>query len=159
MQISFTLCLPRDEASVPIVRHICRDALDKLGVERACVSDIELAVTEACTNVLEHAQASDEDYEVQVEVDEATCRIKIVDNGPGFDGDPAGRETSGLTAESGRGIFLMRAMVDDLRFVSEPQTGTMVHLAKTLTLKPGSFLELLAARRTGIPEPVSAVSE
>lgn len=143
MQITFTLCLPRDEASVPVVRHLCRDALLKLGVLSDCVSDIELAVTEACTNVLTHAQAEDE-YEVSVQIDDARCEIRISDAGEGFEGSSKGFEVSAGTAESGRGIFLMRALVDELHFVSEPEQGTVVHLVKSLDVEPGSPLEVLA---------------
>jgi len=150
MEIAFTLNLPRDELSVPVVRHICRDALDKLGVSGACVSDIELAVTEACTNVLDHAVGTGDDYEVEVQVDESTCEIRVIDKGAGFDGGDHGHDTMSGTAESGRGIFLMRAMVDDLSFVSEPEKGTVVHLVKNLDLEEHSLLRLVAAKRAQV---------
>ena len=157
MEISFSLCLPRDEASVPVVRHLCRDALMKLGVEEGCVSDIEVAVTEACTNVLDHAQGTDDEYEVNVEVNHATCEIRIIDTGTGFDHNGAGREMSAGSAESGRGIFLMRAMVDDLSFLSEPERGTMVHLVKKLELVEGSLLRLLSSDKRSA-DPAAAGS-
>lgn len=146
MQISFGLCLPRDEASVPVVRHICRDALAKLGIEDGCVSDVELAVTEACTNVLVHTENTGDVYEVNVEVDEGNCTISVTDGGSGFDHENAGRSASPVGSESGRGIFLMRSMVDDLRFVSVPNDGTIVKLRKNLVLKENSILGLLASR-------------
>ena len=144
MEITFTLCLPRDGASVPVVRHLCRDALLQLGVADECVSDIELAVTEACTNVLNHAVGTDEQYEVVIDVNEETCEIRIVDTGTGFDHAGVGLVTSSNTAESGRGVFLMRALVDNLDFVSEAEQGTVVRLVKSLTLKPGSMLRVLS---------------
>jgi serine/threonine-protein kinase RsbW len=150
MEITFTLCLPRDEASVPVVRHLCRDALLKLGVVDDCVSDIELAVTEACTNVLFHAAGTDEQYEVVVNVDEETCEIRVVDTGSGFDAGEVGHVTSSHTAESGRGVFLMRALVDNLDFVSEPEQGTIVRLVKSLTLEPGSMLKILSIKEKAI---------
>lgn len=146
MDITFTLCLPRDEASVPVVRHICRDALLKLGVDDGCVGDIELAVTEACSNVLNHADAEDE-YEVEVEVDDQACQIRVIDTGRGFDHTSIGHASSSDSAESGRGVFLMRSVVDELNFASEPEKGTMVHLVKRLTLTEDSVLRLLADRQ------------
>lgn len=145
MEIAFRLSLPRDEASVPVVRHVSRDALLKLGVSPACVSDIEVAVTEACTNVLNHADGSDDVYEVSFEVDEELAHIRIVDTGRGFDGGQI--ELSADSAESGRGIFLMKALVDDLKFVSEPEKGTVVHLVKHLVVEEGSLLHVLAGGR------------
>lgn len=144
MEIAFRLSLPRDEVSVPVVRHISRDALLKLGVQASCVSDIELAVTEACTNVLNHADGTDDIYEVSFEVNEKLAHIRIIDTGRGFEGGQI--ELSSDSAESGRGIFLMKALVDDLKFVSEPEKGTVVHLVKKLTIDEGSILHLLAGR-------------
>jgi serine/threonine-protein kinase RsbW len=146
MDITFKLCLPRDEASVPVVRHLCRDSLLKLGVSSDCVSDIELAVTEACTNVLDHAVGTSEEYEVLVGVRPDICEIKVIDTGGGFDHAEAGLASSAHSAESGRGIFLMRALVDHLDFVSEPEQGTVVRLAKTLTLEDEAMLKLLGSK-------------
>ena len=144
MDIRFVLCLPRDAASVPVVRHLCRDALLRLGVTEGCVSDIEVVVTEACSNVLNHARGTSEQYEVGLEVSNTTCRIRVIDAGGGFDHQGRGREVSVGSAESGRGIFLMRALVDELEFVSVPNNGTEVHLVKKLSLEPDAFLDSLS---------------
>ncbi len=146
MQISFSLNLPRDEASVPVVRKISGDALRSLGVEDDCVGDIELAVTEACTNVLKHAVGTAVDYEVSVKVDESVCSIRVIDAGAGFDHAewPAGPVQQ--NAESGRGIHLMSALVDELHFVSRPEAGTIVHLEKNLDLTETAILGKLAQR-------------
>lgn len=143
MELSFKMCLPRDEATVPIVRHLTKDTLQRLGVEDDCVSDIELAVTEACANVL-HAADPEMEYEVQIEVTEKSCEIRVIDTGPGFDHATAGLEISPETAEGGRGIFLMRSLVDDLSFMSKDGNGTMVYLNKALSLKPDSLLLVLS---------------
>ena len=144
MEIHFSLCLPRDEESVPVVRHICRDALRELGVGSDCVGDVELAVTEACTNVLKHAAGTGDEYEVTVAVAEDDCVIRVIDSGVGFDHEAVERATEG--SESGRGVFLMAALVDDLRFQSKPEVGTIVHLEKKLELTEDSVIRRL--RRT-----------
>lgn len=145
MDCRFTLCLPRDEASVPVVRHVCRDALVLLGVGDECVSAIEVAVTEACTNVLRHVEGTDAEYEVSVSVNETRCDIRLIDSaGEIFAHEHQGRKEAHPEAESGRGIFLMRAMVDELKFVSEPESGSIVHLVKNLELKEDSILRKLA---------------
>jgi serine/threonine-protein kinase RsbW len=143
MEIHFSLCLPRDEESVPVVRHICRDALLELGVTGDCVGDVELAVTEACTNVLKHAAGTGDEYEVTVAVDEDECIIRVIDSGEGFDHEAVDREAAAASAESGRGVFLMAALVDDLRFTSKPEVGTVVHLEKKLELTENSVIRRL----------------
>ncbi|MGH9153704.1 MAG: ATP-binding protein [Acidimicrobiales bacterium] len=136
MEINMALLLPRDARTVPVARHICREALRELGVDADCVADIEVALTEACTNVLEHSRAGEE-YEVQVELAERDCVIRVVDRGQGFDADaPAPRADD--TAESGRGIALMRALVDHVKFESRPRDGTVVRLEKQLLYADGA---------------------
>lgn len=145
MVISFSLSLPRDELSVPLVRHICHDALIRVGVQDSCASDIELALTEACTNVLRHAEGTKDAYDVTVEFNDRCCEIRVIDSGAGFDHVGAGDAEAQGTAEGGRGIHLMRALVDKVQFVSKPLDGTVVHLEKTLELVPSSLLERMAA--------------
>lgn len=152
MDLKFSLCLPRDEATVPVVRHVCRDALLKLGVDDDCVSDVELAVTEACSNVLHHVEATDQ-YEVTIDINDTRCEIRVIDAGAGFDHAEVGLHSSSYSAESGRGVFLMRSVVDELNFVSEPESGTVVRLVKHLVLKESSPLKRMAAGK-----PISADS-
>jgi serine/threonine-protein kinase RsbW len=138
MELSFALCLPRDGTSVPFVRHLLRATLQRLGIEDECVHDIEIALSEACTNVLRHAGTEDE-YQVDVEVDDQRCRITVSDAGEGFElGDPRDESTP-IPSEGGRGIQLMRALVDGLHFESD-MPGTVVELTKTLELQPSSVL-------------------
>ena len=120
--------------------------MQMLGVQQRCVNDIELAVTEACTNVLKHAAETNVDYEVLVQIDEACCRIRVLDHGgEAFDHSSQGHVEAHQDAEGGRGIFIMRAMVDELHFESEPETGAVVHLVKRLHLNEDSVLKELAA--------------
>lgn len=150
MNIVFSLNLPRDEASVPVVRHIARGALLSLGIAKPCVDEIEVALSEACTNVLKHVEGTEESYEVQAEVDEETCHIRVIDTGHGFDHDSQGREHADHSAEGGRGIFLMRAMVDNIEFTSAPESGTVVRLTKKLDLNEDSVLgRLVGTGRNG----------
>lgn len=128
------------------MRHLCRSTLERLGVEQSCIDDIEVAVSEACTNVYKHAHRTAEEYEVRVTIDDDVCTIEVSDAGPSFDHEVA---AGGLPpeAEAGRGIGLMRALSDDLRFVSRSEGGTVVTLSKTLALHPASVLRTLAHAR------------
>ena len=66
-----------------------RPGAGELGVEADCVSDIEIALTEACTNVLDHVGADDE-YDVTLQVRDDLCVIEVIDTGHGFDAAIAG---------------------------------------------------------------------
>lgn len=122
--------LPREGGSVPVVRRLAAQALRAFGVESEHIHDVELAITEACANVIDHAADTDT-YEVKVELAADRCAITVVDQGGGFDATavPAEAEQS---AETGRGLALMRALVDNVAFQSEPQAGAVVHMVKNL---------------------------
>lgn len=145
MEITFTLQLPRDALSVPVVRRVLNSSMNTLGVSEDCLGDIEIALTEACTNVLDHAAAGDE-YEVRAGLNDAICVIEVVDTGRGFDADHLGHADADPSAEEGRGLQLIRALVDRVHFRSRSETGMIVHLEKDLTFTDGSPLQRLADR-------------
>ena len=55
----------------------------------------------------------------------------MLDRGDGFDATSV-KDQKDDDAESGRGLSLMRALVDNLNFVSEPKVGAVVHMVKRL---------------------------
>jgi len=132
MELTLTLALPRDQLSVPLARRILKRSLETLGIHRETVGDIELALTEACTNVLDHARG-DDDYTVSAGIHGNTCVIEVVDRGAGFDGSAHGLQDADHSAEEGRGVQLMRALMDRLEFQNRPTDGTVVHLEKRLS--------------------------
>ena len=131
LEVNLALCLPRDALSVPLARHICRFALKELGVSPTCLADVTLALTEACTNVLDHA-ADGVEYQVHITVDGTRCVIRVKDDGRGFDPETLATRRTEPTAESGRGLELMRSLVDKVAFASVPDNGTVVCLEKDL---------------------------
>ena len=145
MEIKFTLQLPRDALSVPVVRRVLNSSMNTLGVSEDCLMDIEIALTEACTNVLDHAAEGDE-YKIVAGLDDSMCVIEVIDTGRGFDADHLGHADADPSAEEGRGIQLIRALVDRVHFRSRPESGMIVHLEKDLAFIDGSPLQRLADR-------------
>ena len=137
MQITLSLTLPRDEQTIPVTRHIVHHALDEVGADQECIDDIAIAQTEACANVVHHSGPGDK-YEVRVDIDHEKCVIRVIDTGRGFDWQSLNDDGSDMSAERGRGIQLMRALVDEVRFVSRPEAGTIVHLEKALAFSNDS---------------------
>jgi len=133
VQLVLLVALPRDNLSIPVSRHIVVDALRELGVVEDCINDIAVAQSEACTNVVDHSGPGDE-YEVKVEICDDRCVISVVDTGRGFDSSHASGPID-LGAERGRGIQLMQALVDEVHFVSDAESGTAVRLEKALAFR------------------------
>jgi serine/threonine-protein kinase RsbW len=148
MNIDLMLSLPRDASTIGLVRHVARCALVELGATDDTVADVELALTEACANVVKHSMADDE-YDVHFELDGRECRIRVVDTGHGFDSDSLDIDGAEPSAEQGRGIGLMHALMDGVHFESQPRQGTIVHLVKTVDVEPGSPLDRLDRAEKG----------
>ena len=146
MQIQLSVSMPREEATLPLIRHLVKYSLFEIGVTRDCIADVELALTEACANVVTHS-AGDDQYLVDMTITADQCEIRIIDTGHGLDFETLGQARAELDAESGRGIQLMRALVDNIRFESKPETGTVVHLVKTLHLDGAAPAFITAQRR------------
>lgn len=141
--IALALRLPRDRVSVPVARHLAAYTLREVGADPVDVADVELALTEACTNVLDHAGPGDA-YNVTVTVRSDRCEVRIVDLGPGFAHDhlPGGEPA----AERGRGLTLMRALMDAVEVQSDAGCGTLVTLIKAITFDEASPARTLLAQ-------------
>jgi serine/threonine-protein kinase RsbW len=131
VNVEVALCLPKEASTVALIRGVVAHALTTFGVSQPCVDDICLALSEACTNVVEHAAAEDE-YEVRLEVDDDRCAISVKNTGSGFDAASLSGVMPDGDSARGRGVAIMRAVMDHVAFASEPETGTIVHLVKRL---------------------------
>jgi serine/threonine-protein kinase RsbW len=134
VQLELALSLPGEQRSVPVARHLVRAAMRTLGVDADCVNDVEVAVSEACTNVLQHGDPA-ADYEVGLYLDAERCRLRVIEVGRGaasaFAREPRGRAPDG-EAEHGRGLLVMRALMDRVGFRLLPGAGSVVSLEKRL---------------------------
>lgn len=149
-QVTLTLQLPRDRLSVPITRHLIRAAMDEVGVVSDDADAVDLAVTEACANVIDHSGPGDA-YDVAVSIGPSACHIRVVDVGRGFDHEAlAFSPMAAHDAEHGRGVALMHALVDQVRFESEPERGTVVHLVKGLRFNESAAAHQLLGKA---PDP------
>ena len=138
------LHLPRDTASVPVTRQVLDGCLKTLGVTPDTRADIALALSEACANVVQHAGPGDE-YEVQARARNGCCVIEVVNTAsrddmprPGGNGFALSSEPVPATAESGRGLKIINAVVDNLQLTGGSSGGTVVHFEKALEWLPGA---------------------
>ncbi len=99
----------------------------ELNLDESKLSGLLLAVTEAVTNAIIHANKCDETKKVQMNVtkDDNKLIITIKDEGKGFDPSkvPDPTEPENLLKDSGRGLYLMKIYTDELKYNLTP-TGT-----------------------------------
>jgi serine/threonine-protein kinase RsbW len=131
MRVQIALSLPREAVSVPLTRHTVSAALYTAGVEPMCVDEVELALSEACTNAVQHAVGG-VSYEVNVSISDEHVTIEVVDSGSGFGQREASFGALDHASENGRGMALMNALSDLAVFDSVTGKGGSVHLTKRL---------------------------
>ncbi len=138
--VKFCLVFQCESLSVPVMRQVLGDTLRSLGVDSESVYDILLAATEACTNVLTHGGHRVNSYEVVTSLGAVGCQVEVADEGIGVGartaacGRPRGAETPvAQLPESGRGLAVMRAFVDNVTLDSQPGRGTVVTLRKHIS--------------------------
>lgn len=94
------------------------------------------AVIEAGTNAIQHGNVFAENKSVTFEfrLVDGVLLVRVDDRGKGFDPSQLVNPTdeSALLETHGRGIFLMRQLVDEVSFDIRPDHGTTVVLRKAL---------------------------
>jgi serine/threonine-protein kinase RsbW len=135
VNVSLELSLPRDAETVRVTREVLDASLAALKVADDTRDDIILALGEACANVIQHADSSDE-YQVRVQLTNTRCVVEVIDTGRGFDSALLNqlRADEKATAEHGRGLQIIDALAENLRIESGPLQGAMIRFEKSLSL-------------------------
>jgi len=108
---AFVLTLPARAEFVSVVRHVLGGVVDAWGIDRHDLDDVQIAVTEACVNVVAHAYRDGPagTMEVHGGVQDGQVVVTVRDRGPGVVPHVA---TAGL----GMGIALIGALTERLEF-------------------------------------------
>jgi serine/threonine-protein kinase RsbW len=130
--------LPSKVAAIsPFVDKLMR-LIRKCGHAPEGENDVEIALREALANAIIHGNHEDPGKHVHVRCccEPSEISLAIKDEGPGFDVDRISDPTApGNTGSAhGRGIYLMKALMDEVRF---EEGGVVVHMRKN-TGKAGS---------------------
>ncbi len=111
------------------INYFCKEL--NIGDER--ITGIMLAVTEATTNAIIHANKNVKLKLVKIDADviNGFLQITVKDEGKGFDPKavPDPTEPENLLKDSGRGLYLMRTYMDELDYNLTPEgTETILKL-------------------------------
>lgn len=138
---AIVLELPSDirsiERAVEYVMLRCRDCRAKA---RKLDLNFRVGLTEALSNAMMYGNGHDPTKSVKVEITMGNGRLeaRVTDQGTGFDpaAVPDPTEPANLTKPCGRGLFLMRELLDEVWFNDRGNQVTLV-----LKLDPGDALE------------------
>lgn len=97
---------------------------------------LNLALTEALANAIVHANAGDPEKKVRViiEISDLALRIKVFDQGQGFDINAVPPPDPQQLQDSGRGIFVIKALMDSVDYTRTPD-GNVLEMIKYLKQK------------------------
>ena len=126
-QDHYQLELESDPNNLIIVEEFVNYFAKDLGIDEEKINGLMLSVTEATTNAIIHANKSIASKKVNIDVfvKDEYLTVKIKDEGTGFDPSkvPDPTDPENLLKDSGRGLYLMRIYMDELKFNVTP-TGT-----------------------------------
>lgn len=134
------MIIPAQPEYVGIVRLTASGVSNRMGYTYDDIEDIKVAVSEACTNAVNHAYQQDENGKITVGFGVFSDRLEImvVDRGQSFDFDkvyqdlgPINEETSvDQMSEGGLGLFLIETLMDKVEFSGD--AGVVVMMTKYL---------------------------
>jgi anti-sigma regulatory factor (Ser/Thr protein kinase) len=116
--------MPARAEGVGVVRQALSGIADALDFDAAILSDMKMAVTEACTNVVVHAYDGEGTLEVEMLASEDGLTIVVRDHGSGIQPRPA---RSGAPA-LGLGLPLIAALSDSFELRGSAGVGTEVRM-------------------------------
>ncbi|MEA2452652.1 MAG: phosphoserine phosphatase RsbU/P [Actinomycetota bacterium] len=129
------IVLPNEPSRISEIRRFVAAFLADLRAPVETSSEILLAVGEAAGNAYRHGRRNNGRSEIRVrcEYERPEFSVEVTDDGPGFDlAEVEGRGTPDPFAQGGRGLFLMKELMDGVTVDCSGQ-GTTVHLHRSLT--------------------------
>jgi len=95
--------------------------------------DIALAAQEALKNIIQYAHPADNNMHFECTVAGENFTIDVIDQGSGFDVTILEKDHATPMSLHGRGIKLIRGLMDSVRITSDSE-GTVVHMQKKRSL-------------------------
>ncbi|MGD1995826.1 MAG: ATP-binding protein [Anaerolineae bacterium] len=131
-----TQTFPARFDSLAAISEFVTRAAEDAGLGESAIYAVEMAVDEACSNIIQHAYGDERRGDI-----ECTCRISgngltviLHDRGRPF--DPEGVPEPDLDAAledrsvGGLGLFLMRQLMDEVDFEFTPDSGNVLTMVK-----------------------------
>ncbi len=129
-----TLTLVSDLAQLPVARRFVEGVCEAGGLDACVIRAIVLATNEAISNVIRHAHGHLSDAWLQIE-----CRlhpdrfeIDILDQGKPFDVTAVPHLDPGEIRVGGRGVYLMRRLMDEISCEPLGANGNLLRMVKRL---------------------------
>jgi anti-sigma regulatory factor (Ser/Thr protein kinase) len=134
MRVALAIQIPSDVNEIERVVAQVTAQLETLDLgQRQLALAVPVALTEALSNAIVRANREDPEKHVEVRtlVDPSRVVLEVKDEGPGFDIDACTIDPTTpdqVTREDGRGLFLMRKLVDRVERLDANPHGSIIRL-------------------------------
>ncbi len=128
--------------SIPTVTEFVAEAASAAGLGEDDIFQCQMAVDEACTNIIEHAYDAENvgDIEITCFVEPGMCTVQLVDHGKPFDPEtvpqPQAPSSIDELKPGGLGLHLMRKLMDEIHFSFNARGNTLT-MVKSRSSKVG----------------------
>jgi anti-anti-sigma factor len=144
-----TLTLTANLDALAQITAFITAAAEHLGLDERATWQVQLAVDEAATNIIQYAYDPEHPGDIVVEwyVEDDRLVIQLCDHGRRFDPQAVEPPNLELPLEErqvgGLGIYLMTRLMDEVRFDFDPEAGNLLTLVKQLTSETQTDVTLL----------------
>jgi len=134
-----TLRVPGKTTYLDVIRAIVVRVSEKIGFSEDAAAEIELAVDEACTNVITHGYSNEpsrQPIDLQIQLNSKAIMIYILDHGRPF--SPTEFEARDIEeqvkerAGHGLGIYIIKRFMDQVEHKYRPGIGNELKLVRYL---------------------------
>lgn len=126
--------IPSIKENVGVVESFIDNVRDKLKINDNVYGNVLIAVTEAVNNAIVHGNKEKKRKKVEISLKHSKNKLSFIvsDEGVGFDEKkiPDPTNPKNVTNIKGRGVFLMKALSDEIFFKNK---GSLVRLVFHLT--------------------------
>ncbi|MCK4548460.1 MAG: ATP-binding protein [Candidatus Eisenbacteria sp.] len=129
------LTFPAEFEFLALLNVAVEETLRAAGADEEIANAVANAVMEAGTNAVQYGRPESE-VEIEFHLGVGEIEIVVSDRGPGFDPERVSdlEEAAGSMALRGRGISIMKALMDEVIFEPREDGGTSVRMSKNLHL-------------------------
>lgn len=126
-----------DRSRLARIREFVVEVGHEIGLDGSTLYDLQLAVDEACTNVVEHGYDG-QGGRIEVVIESADGGVRVIVRDWGLAFDPKAVPQPDVTAPleqrplGGLGLFLIRHVMDDIKFEFDAKNGNTLTMFKHL---------------------------
>jgi serine/threonine-protein kinase RsbW len=130
----YELCIESDLNKLQMVEEFTEKILRQTSFSDDDIDSIAISITEIISNAILHGNKGDKNKKVDIsfQLESDAIIISVKDEGPGFDINNIDNpiEPQNLLKDSGRGVFIVKALMDKIEFEAKNNGLTVIMMKK-----------------------------